>query len=715
MIKKIVMNKVASYKKSTELVTEKRINLIYGLNGTGKSTLSKYLYNMNDISFKNCSIESTGDNDFLVYNQEFVQDNFYEDSLQGIFTLSKENKSAQEKIDNLTAEINRLDDKKNELLENNKTIESNLEKLDTDYQNIIWNVKRDYENIEYLKYCFTDFKKDKRHFFDYLLSIDGNYPEELTISDVVNRIKELSDKSDSIPNVSEIKKDVIYIENDTIFEHAIIGSENSSLSKIIEKLNSSDWVKKGIDYLDLDSDKTEKCPFCQEQTVDNNFKNELKNLFDINYEKDVTKIESYYKIYSDFQINLPELNINQITLDESLKNKIIEQYDNYKKIVNENLKKIKEKNDMPSIIVKLNDTSSIINEINELIRELNIKINNFNEMIKTKDDNLKQLKKEFWLLIKKNNETSFTQYLEQKAFYQSELKSNDEARAEIINQININENLIVDERKNTINIEDAIDNINNMLIEIGVTDFRVTKASNEMYKIVRNDNDPNIFNTLSEGEKMIISFLYFIEMCKGINQQNSVNKNKIIVIDDPINSMSHIYVFNVGRLIKKSFYDNNKYKQIFIMTHSLYFFYELVYMNEEKRHEHQQLFRISKNNDTSIIDIMHYEEIQNDYQAYWKIIKDKNSSPALIANCMRNIIEYFFGFVEDIPLSNVFQKQELQANRFQAFNRYINRESHSIGQNIFDIKEFNYDDFLEGFKLVFKLTNYEKHYKKMME
>ena len=291
MIKKIVMNKVASYKKSTELVTEKRINLIYGLNGTGKSTLSKYLYNMNDISFKNCSIESTGDNDFLVYNQEFVQDNFYEDSLQGIFTLSKENKSAQEKIDNLTAEINRLDDKKNELLENNKTIESNLEKLDTDYQNIIWNVKRDYENIEYLKYCFTDFKKDKRHFFDYLLSIDGNYPEELTISDVVNRIKELSDKSDSIPNVSEIKKDVIYIENDTIFEHAIIGSENSSLSKIIEKLNSSDWVKKGIDYLDLDSDKTEKCPFCQEQTVDNNFKNELKNLFDINYEKDVTKIE----------------------------------------------------------------------------------------------------------------------------------------------------------------------------------------------------------------------------------------------------------------------------------------------------------------------------------------------------------------------------------------------------------------------------------------
>lgn len=38
---------------------------------------------------------------------------------------------------------------------------------------------------------------------------------------------------------------------------------------------------------------------------------------------------------------------------------------------------------------------------------------------------------------------------------------------------------------------------------------------------------------------------------------------------------------------------------------------------------------------------MKYEDIQNDYQAYWHIIKDKKQSPALIANCMRNVMEYF--------------------------------------------------------------------------
>ena len=110
---------------------------------------------------------------------------------------------------------------------------------------------------------------------------------------------------------------------------------------------------------------------------------------------------------------------------------------------------------------------------------------------------------------------------------------------------------------------------------------------------------------------------------------------------------------------------------------------------------------------------MKYEEVQNDYQSYWVIVTDPNQPPALIANCMRNIIEYFFNFVQKADLSNVIQKPELQENRFQAFCRYISRESHSLGQNIFDFKEFNYDDFREGLKLVFDATGYEEHYKKM--
>lgn len=138
-------------------------------------------------------------------------------------------------------------------------------------------------------------------------------------------------------------------------------------------------------------------------------------------------------------------------------------------------------------------------------------------------------------------------------------------------------------------------------------------------------------------------------------------------------------------------------------------------IDHDKREKTQKLIRLCKNAEGSNFVSMKYEEIQNDYQAYWYIIKDRTQAPALIANCMRNIIEYFFNFVEKLDFSQVFQKRELQKTRFLAFNRYMNRESHSKGQNIFDIKEFDYDSFREAFKLVFEIEGYTEHYEKMMK
>ena len=70
MITKITFDKISSYKKLTILETDKKTNLIYGLNGTGKSTFSDYLRQRVDEKYKNCSIEGLDDNhEILVYNQ----------------------------------------------------------------------------------------------------------------------------------------------------------------------------------------------------------------------------------------------------------------------------------------------------------------------------------------------------------------------------------------------------------------------------------------------------------------------------------------------------------------------------------------------------------------------------------------------------------------------------------------------------------------------
>ncbi len=143
MITKIKMNNVASYKNLTSLETDKKVNLLYGLNGTGKSTLSNFLYNRSDDKFADCSIEGLMETDtILVYNQQFIKDNFYEtEDIPGIFTLSKENKEIKELIDKAKNEIS--------IIENNhKVLDAEMERVSSEYeenlkawQKKIWAIK----------------------------------------------------------------------------------------------------------------------------------------------------------------------------------------------------------------------------------------------------------------------------------------------------------------------------------------------------------------------------------------------------------------------------------------------------------------------------------------------------------------------------------------------------------------------------------------------
>ena len=67
MITKITLNNVASYKAETTLETDKKVNFIYGLNGTGKTTLSNYLASLNKeehCDFGHCSVKGFLARDF---------------------------------------------------------------------------------------------------------------------------------------------------------------------------------------------------------------------------------------------------------------------------------------------------------------------------------------------------------------------------------------------------------------------------------------------------------------------------------------------------------------------------------------------------------------------------------------------------------------------------------------------------------------------------
>lgn len=722
MITKINLNNVASYKSQTALETDKKVNLVYGLNGTGKSTLSNYLHQQTDDRYKSCSVEGLDDNhEILVYNQTFIQETFFEaENLKGIFTLSKENKEAETKIANAQKEIAKLESEKEAKGKELETEKTAINQKQETAKNAVWKIKTDYSGGDrVLEFCLDGYKGSKDNLFNHIVGlVKPTAKPTKSIDDLKTDLQSISgDNAQKYSVLSEITFASQSVETETLFNKQIVGNENSTVSQLIKELGNSDWVKEGLQYLpEEETQENTTCPFCQEKTISNSLVESIKNYFDASYEADINSLKSFLEEYTQAFQSIPNKSIFEANPKFETHKKDFEiKYSAFTKVVEDNKKLIEDKIKMPSVSVTLKSSTKALEEINEVIQKINGLVTEHNKNIDQKETVKTNIKKTFWEIMRWDYDQTISSINADKTTSKSKTDALEVTLKDNSTKITAQNAIIAEQQKQTVNIEEAITNINNGLIDLGITDFKIQKYSDNFYKIVRGENQEKVFRSLSEGEKMIISFLYFIELCRGKKEATETGKKKIIVIDDPISSLSHIYVFNVGRLIHNEFLRSGKYEQVFLLTHSLYFFYEMTDTNKERRKEQQKLFRLRKNTTGSEILEMSYEEIQNDYHSYWFVVKDDKQPAALIANCMRNIIEYFFNFVEKKDLNNVFQKQEMQDNRFQAFNRYVNRESHSLGQNIFDIKEFNYQDFKDAFAELFKATGYEEHYKKMIK
>ena len=721
MISKLQMDGVASYKTATTLETDKKVNVIYGLNGTGKSTISNFLYDTTETDFEKCSVDVGFDETILVYNQRFIKDNFYEaDSLKGIFSLSKENKAIEEKVNAAEVELAAL--ASIEVTEQ-QAIESEEQRINNKKTNACestWEIRRSYTGGDrVLEFCLDNLKGKKETLFDYLAVIEK--PDTQPTKDISQIKKEVEaihgDSAKKHDPLSKIEFDAHGIEEHEVYSLIVVGSTDSPVAPLINKLKNSDWVRNGLDFMpDPENGEASECPFCQQKTITDSLASEITNYFDKSFDDSIDLISSQLEQYEEAAANLLSLDVykaNPFANERS--SDLLDKHGTLEKLLRDNLANIRSKKSTPSLSLSLSSTKNALDKFNDLITEINSDVSKHNTRLENVESELAKLKDDFWNLMRWNYDQTISPWhseMTASEIFLSEAKlrkskAEDDTSAKIIE--------ISDLQKSTVNIDAAIVSINNGLINLGITDFSIEKHDDALYRIIRSGEENTEFSSLSEGEKMIISFLYFCELCRGKRKATETSQKKIAVIDDPISSLSHIFVFNIGQMLKTEFFLSSKFEQVFVLTHSLYFFYELTDPNHERRKKTQNLFRLSKNDQGSNITSMKYEEVQNDYHSYWLVVTDQNQPPALIANCMRNIIEYFFNFVQKADFSNVIQKPELQDNKYQAFCRYINRESHSLGQNIFDYKEFNYDDFREGLRLVFEVTGYPEHYKKMTQ
>jgi wobble nucleotide-excising tRNase len=719
MFTEIQMGSVASFKGVTSLETDKKINLIYGLNGTGKSTVSIFFYSPDDPKYGACKKLPVLLTPVLVYNQNFVQENFFvADNLKGIFSLSKENKEAEEKITKFSkinfdvqSKISEKQEEKNKLL-------VGFEAQKTKTANDVWKIKTQYSGGDrVLEYCLKGVMGDREKLLNQLLSY------EMPAAEPSRNIQTLRAEVESLQGNTAEQQSLIPlmsfsaspVESAEIFLTAILGNSDSEVAQLIEHLGNSDWVQQGLKYMPaVDESNIGACPFCQSETINAKFAQEISRYFGGNYQAQLELLDQHQQAYIQAHESFPNVEtLASHPLAGKSNELIISKFKLLDEIVRSNRMLISQKIKSPKEVIQLTSTVNELKELNNEIEVVNVEIRSHNEKLKNKATALEAIKVEFWLLMRWMYDQTTSRYLSDQTLTQQSIKVLEDSIKVLLDESLSAQREIGEAQKQTINVDDAVNAINANLSDLGIVEFSIVKYSDILYRVARHGDTSPAFQTLSEGEKMMISFLYFYEMCKGKISASDVDPHRIIVIDDPISSLSHIFVFNIGRLIKNLFFKSSRFSQVFVLTHSLYFFYELTETNHEKRKAEQKLFRLTKNQTGSIFQEMKYEEIQNDYQAYWSVINDKNHPPALIANCMRNVIEYFFNFVRKKDLGNVFQMPELQANHLQAFNRYVNRESHSLGQNLIDMKEFDYDSFRDGLKIVFQKTGYGDHYSAM--
>lgn len=730
MITKITLKKVASYGESPAVLeTDKKINLIYGLNGTGKTTLSNYLQNSSEACFSACLIEGLNNEKLLVYNQRFVNDNFYEDTQKGIFSLKSENKEAKEKIDVAIEKIKETNNQiKNDELKTGLQFELDKNKKDIeDLQNITeektWEMKTKYSGGDrILEFCLEGEKGSKTVLFDHISKISKPLSKP---SKTIEQLKKEAEATQGVNaktyDENQIKKinfNFCKIEENEIFKEIIIGNENSQIAELIKKLDNSDWVKKGKQFINEPREENGACPFCQQKTITQNFYKEINTYFDESYQNKITELENLYKEYWREYQCAKEMEEALLKVD-FIKNrekefKLI--FNNFIDKVGSNWSKITNKLKSPNIVTGLESSVLDQNALNEFLVKIIEEIKTHNQKINNKQTTKNQIIEEFWEIMRFDYDQTVESYTIQKLKLENEKSIIVTKISNLRIDIEKQNKVINDAQKEMVNIQDAVDSINSELIFFGLDGFTIVPADETSYKLQRPNEEITRFETLSEGEKTVISFLYFLELCKGKSKDDEVLTEKIVVIDDPISSLSHMYVFNVSQLIRKNFF-NDGYKQVFVLTHNLYLFHELIrYTEKNKKNDRKKLFRILKNQSKeSMVVEMNANEIMNDYQSYWKVLKDHDENKAadcILANTMRNILEYFFGFIDNEKYDNAIEK--LKDGKYAYFLRYINRESHFDRINASDSKEIDPQIFKEAFKKIFEGSGHIEHYNKMM-
>ncbi len=701
-------------------------SLVFGRNGSGKSTITKLLRkfkesNLNmesSVKFYDKQLiditESIDKNSIYIFDEDFIDNNIRfktNDGLESIIMIGN-----QIEVED---EIERINEKIIELRASIANIDISIY---DDLKNVLSPLYYDNSMLNILKADNGWARIDS--------NIKGNTNKSSVNPSVLNNLLEYENSKKLADLKAKFNNEYNYFDtirnfSTTLTEFKpIIELKNSeqklikTLAEEIEKPIGDKWVdrlnsvssKYGTNHvLNIASYFTlnkEYCPFC------------LRDMSEHDIEKVINAIRKQQNV--DVELYRTDL--------DSCRNHFIENYDfeQYEIIPNNNSKNVR------NLIIKYNEIIKTMNEaidnrLNDIFKvihfdntKINIVINQLSSEIEILNNAVRQFNKDVDnsntlrdKLIKLNNEIHYhllKDLANQKKIQEEEKSSKIEifnATNQLINEKTREINGLLDKQKN---IDIAVDLLNRFLGLIFLSKDRLKIILEEgQYKILSNKKIVAKQN-LSTGERNAIALCYFFSL---INADMPINrlftKDVKVFIDDPVSSFdieNRIGIFSFLKTVLGSIIKGNKNSKIVVFSHKIDVYldmlkvYDDILLDTEFYYEHYRL----ENQKLNIMKSQNiYKILIRDIYKYALDGVDNDESMN-IGNKMRRVLESFSTFNYGISfmqltrqgmIESKIKKEDLRIYFTNFMQRLLlNNESH-FEESIYSIETQNFYKYVD--------------------
>lgn len=716
-----------------------QVNFVFGANGSGKTTISRAFA---DPLRHHSTITWDPPGTPLgvrVYNRDYVDKTVADASrLAGVFLLGRSSQEVRQEIEELNRPTGTIATLQKDLIRLRVTLGDETEgtgKLgeikaaQARLTEAAWRTRDDMPAA--LAPMFEGTKNSKAKFLQKMLetaikyaSTDTNVPD--LVREAASVFDDTATEIDELPPLIEPEPEAI--DGFDLLDTAIVGSSNVALAALIEKLQNSDWVSQGRTYFDHAGGH---CPFCQQQAP-HGFAEQLRDYFDSRFAEQVASLGTFVERYDaeaqKLRSSLDRVGQSSVTqLDATAFGTARAELET---ALSSNFGKLTEKLQNPSRTVKLEPISDDVAAVNTAVEAANVLIQEHNTRVRNRAAASQALVEKCWRhFIRDTNAAEIAVYESAMPGLVAAKRSLEDKITETVGKVEAAEGRLRTLERDIRSSKPIIEDINKTLTSVGFENFRLAASPDLLdgYSLVRPGGQP-IAESLSEGERTFVTFLYFFHQLLGEPDDASEPRDLVAVIDDPISSLDSDVLFVVSSLTKRLIAGiragTGRVRQLVVLTHNVYFHKEVTYArNRIGESDGGRAFFVIRKRSGQPSEFVAYADnpVKTAYRSLWDEVRTARHEPPLsptaLQNVMRRIIENYFKIMGDIDEREIVA---MFSGGDQAVCRslfsWANEGSHAIIEELdYSPTEVSTEAFLRVFEAIFDNAGHPAHYAMMMK